>query len=130
MKKPTIREKVIENSILSWLAINRIFAFKVESIGVYDQRLGIYRLKHSIHRKLGISDILGIYKGKPLAIEVKSAQGRLSPHQKDFLEDWKKEGGIAIVAKCIEDVEKALISADKAATPVFFAEDFEGATYG
>lgn len=110
MKKPTVREKVIENSILSWLALNNIFAFKVESVGVYDQRLGIYRLKHSVHRVLGIADIIGIYKGRPLAIEVKSANGKLSQHQKEFLAKWEFNGGIAIVAKSIEDIIKGLES--------------------
>lgn len=110
MKKPTVREKVIENSILSWLALNNIFAFKVESVGVYDQRLGIYRLKHSVHRVRGVADIIGIYNNRPLAIEVKSAQGKLSEHQKIFLDTWACHGGIAIVAKSIADVIRGLES--------------------
>lgn len=104
-----VREKTIENSILSWLAVNNIYAFKVESQGTYDSKLGVYRRKNSIHRKVGVSDILGIYQGKPLAIEVKSAIGRLTDSQKKFLNEWAKEGGIAIVARSVEDVSQVLL---------------------
>ena len=33
----------------------------------------------------GIADILGIYNGKFLAIEIKTARGRVSPEQQRFL---------------------------------------------
>lgn len=101
-------EKQIENLILSYLSSRRILAFKVDNVGIFDQSKGIYRRKHSVHRKLGISDILGIYEGRPLAIEVKSKSGRLSPHQREFLNEFKAHGGISFVARSIEDVEEAL----------------------
>lgn len=52
----------------------------------------------------GKSDILGIYKGKFLAIEVKRPSGRLSLDQELFLEEVKKHGGIAIIARSVEDL--------------------------
>ena len=103
-----VKEKTIENSILSWLAMNGVYAFKHESQGTYDTKLGTYRRKFSIHRKLGVADIIGIYKGKPLAIEVKSAIGRLNDNQKKFLQEWADEGGISIVARSVEDVIECL----------------------
>lgn len=56
----------------------------------------------------GVADILGIYQGKPLAIEVKSKKGRLSEFQKTFLIRFHAQGGIAIVARSVDDVENRL----------------------
>lgn len=102
-----ITEKMVENEILSWLAIRNIFAFKIKSQGTFDQEIGKFR-RPSKYYKRGTADILGIFKGKPLAIEVKSEKGRLSVHQKIFLSEFEKHGGIAIVARSIGDVERGL----------------------
>ncbi len=56
----------------------------------------------------GVADILGIYRGKPLAIEVKAPGKKLSKDQEFFMECWKLEGGIAITANSAWDVIKAL----------------------
>lgn len=61
----------------------------------------------------GVADILGIYKGKPLAIEVKRSGLEPNEKQKDFLNRWKEEGGIGFVAHSIEDVIMALGLKDK-----------------
>lgn len=108
-QKPlNIPEKVIENSILSYLKREGVFVFKVESQGTYDQKKGIYRLKKSQHRMRGVADIVGIFKGIPLYIEVKSAKGRLSEHQKAFLDRVNQEGGIAFVARSVDEVRERL----------------------
>jgi hypothetical protein len=52
----------------------------------------------------GIPDIIGIWRGKPLAVEIKSERGVLSSNQKEFLRRWREEGGIAIVARTLDDV--------------------------
>ncbi len=103
-------EKQIETSIIQWLKYKGIFAFKIENGGVFDQKRNVYRVNDSIRIK-GVADIVGIYKGKPLAIEVKSLKGKLSTHQIWFLEEWKNNGGIAIVARSIEDVASQLEAA-------------------
>lgn len=108
LKRPQAKEKAIENQILSWLKIKKIFAFKVESVGVFDQKLGRYRMKHSVHKRNGISDIIGIFENRFLAIEVKALKGRLSDHQREFLEEVNENGGIGFVARSIEDVEQEL----------------------
>ena len=58
----------------------------------------------------GTSDILGVWQGKPLAIEVKTPTGRLSQYQAIFLERFARAGGISIVARSVEDVAKVLLS--------------------
>jgi penicillin-binding protein-related factor A (putative recombinase) len=108
-KELSISEKTIETSILAFLSLHqdKVMCFKVENGGVFDQKRGAFRFNKST-RTLGIPDILGIFKGLPLAIEVKSQKGRLSEHQAQFLSKWAKHGGIAFVARSIDDVKREL----------------------
>lgn len=56
----------------------------------------------------GVSDILGIFNHRMLAIEVKTEKGKPSPHQKQFLFTVASQGGIAMIARSIEEVEMNL----------------------
>lgn len=50
--------------------------------------------------RLGVSDLIGISKdGKWVACEIKTINDVFSDEQKQFLNDVKKAGGIALVAK-------------------------------
>lgn len=106
--KPKTPEKHIENSILSFLKMNRILAWKNESVGVFDPKRGKYRLKRGAHRKVGVSDILGIFQGQFLAIEVKTQKGKATPAQAEFLEEVNQNGGIGFVARSIDEVKERL----------------------
>jgi penicillin-binding protein-related factor A (putative recombinase) len=107
-----ISEKTIEKQILIWLYSQRIFATKIDSTGIYDSKRGVFRRQLGTFKRLGVSDIIGIYKGKFLSIEVKSAKGKLSNHQRQWLDDVQHEGGIAIVARSVEDVKLKLEERD------------------
>lgn len=97
-------EKEIEHGILHFLnAFLGIRAYKVETTGVYDSKRGCYRKRGKYVRK-GMSDIIGIVEGRFLAIEVKSENGTLTPDQKSFILDVNESGGIAFVARSIQDV--------------------------
>lgn len=50
-------------------------------------------------------DFLGRTVAVFVAIEVKTARGRLTPEQDNFLQQVRRAGGIAFVARSIEDVE-------------------------
>ena len=50
----------------------------------------------------GTSDISGIWRGKPLAIEVKIGKDRMSQAQIAYKEDFEKAGGIFIIARNFE----------------------------
>lgn len=61
------------------------------------------RRSNTTHR--GVADIMGIMKtGEPLAIEVKINKDIQSEYQKEFEAQYKKRGGIYIIAKKLEDV--------------------------
>jgi penicillin-binding protein-related factor A (putative recombinase) len=103
-------EKDIQNSILDFLRWKGVFCWPNQSIGVYDKDRKCYRRPNNKHHLNGVSDILGIYKGKPLAIEVKKLKPKTYPteEQKEFIARVILEGGIAFIARSIEDVEKGL----------------------
>jgi hypothetical protein len=57
----------------------------------------------------GMSDILGILPdGRALAVECKTVNGKLSDFQNEFLNAIRRNNGIAIVARSVDDVELGL----------------------
>lgn len=107
IKNPT--EKEIQNSILEWLAWQRIFAWQNDSVGIWDAEKRCYRKRRGSYVRKGVSDILGVLPGgRSLAIEVKSKTGKLSAEQADFLSKFNCCGGVGIVARSIDDVRRGL----------------------
>ena len=105
-------ENEITKSILEYLHWNKIFAWRQNTSPIYDTVTGGYRRMPAGSLK-GVSDILGCYKGKMLAIECKTVKGKLSKHQKEFIDNVNKAGGIGFVARNLEDVEKNLTTISK-----------------
>lgn len=109
----TPSEKDIENAVLYYLNYRPgVFAFKVNTMGVFDAKIGVYR-KPSKFVLPGTPDILacvnvdgvGIFVG----FEVKAPNGRQSPPQKDFQNRLKdRANGYYFVIKSIKDVEDAI----------------------
>ncbi len=93
MKPKPQSEKEITASIRSMLKAFGIFHYKNW------QGLGSQK---------GVSDIIGIYKGRFFAIEVKTEKGKLNKHQEEFLDLVKWNGGIALVARSADDVFEGL----------------------
>ncbi len=56
----------------------------------------------------GVPDIVGCYKGRMIAIEVKAPKGYLSDHQIEFLKRINEAGGLAFMAKDIDTVIEKL----------------------
>lgn len=92
-------EKDIQGLILEYLWYNKIFAWRNNIGGRYNMKFG----------KKGSGDILGVLpEGKFLSIEVKTKTGKVSKEQKEFIKRVKEEGGIAFVARSLDDVKKNL----------------------
>lgn len=96
-------ENAVKKDILEWLNFQagRCMVFAIYNGGIRGRTLGMGRRK-------GIPDILGIWCNKPLAIEVKAPGGMASRDQLEFLDEWKKKGGIGIVAESLYEVVSAL----------------------
>jgi len=101
-----LKESDIEIQILTWLNQQvDCFAFKINQSGFHDGKGWRKRTNGSLN---GISDIIGIYKGKPLAVEVKNSTGTVTDEQKRFLSHYQKMGGIAFVARSLSDAINSL----------------------
>lgn len=101
-------EKGIENSILRFLKTIGVYCWKQNSVGIFDTKRKVFRKSNNIHHIKGVSDILGVIEGKFLAIEVKSAKGVISPEQRAFIARINSEGGIAFVARNVDQVAREL----------------------
>lgn len=98
-------EKDIENSILAtFQTVKGCKAWKNQSVGIYDPTRQSFRRRSRFQIK-GVSDILGIYKGKMICLEVKTKKGRLSPEQKQFLEEMEAMGAFTA---CVRSIPEAL----------------------
>ena len=88
-----LSEKIITAQIRAYLRFKKIFHWKAW------QGLGSEK---------GVPDILGVLPdGRALLIEVKTARGRVSPHQEKFIQAARAAGALVIVARCVEDVMEA-----------------------
>lgn len=85
----------LTNAVIDYIYRQEGFAYRAESSGVFDSKLQLYRTAP----KKGVSDIIGIYKGKFLAVEIKIGKDRLSPEQIGFLKNIAHCGGYTFVAK-------------------------------
>lgn len=107
-----MKENDVLQAICEYLWYNKIFFYRNNNTATFQggdnpryRRMPKFSMK-------GVSDIVGIYKGKPLYIEVKRPKPFKtypSKEQKEFIKQVKEEGGIAFVARSIDDVKKNLI---------------------
>ena len=56
----------------------------------------------------GVADIIGCYQGRMIAIELKSPNGKATPDQERFIQNVNDAGGIAFVARSIDEVIEGL----------------------
>lgn len=93
MKPPLLlSERDLTKQIRDWLNLKRIFHWKHWS---------------GLGSAPGVPDILGVLPGgRALMIEVKTMKGKLSDHQRRFLENAANQGALAFEARSLEDVIK------------------------
>jgi penicillin-binding protein-related factor A (putative recombinase) len=77
----------------------------------YLKSIGAYTVKTIVTNSSGTPDLLVSFKGNFIAIEVKAAKGRVSELQKWHLNQIKKSGSIAFVAKSVDEVKLGLLKA-------------------
>lgn len=57
---------------------------------------------------VGSADIVGVCRGRGVAIEVKAGRDRQRPEQIAFQRAWERAGGLYIIARSIDDARAAL----------------------
>ena len=105
-----ISEKQVENLILQYLNAQGIFAWKNQTVGIYDSSKKVYRKPKNKFHINGVADILGILpNGKFLAIEVKSPKNKVRTlMQKEFIDAINRNGGVAFFADDLDLVRQKL----------------------
>jgi len=102
-----MKESEIQSDILNYLNLEPdIFAWRNQTTGIYDAKAGVFRKTGGFSIR-GASDILGLIKpsGRLIAIEVKSAKGKLSDDQVAFLSKVNRQGGAAV---CVRSLDEAV----------------------
>ena len=93
-------EKKLKTDAINWL--NR------QNVWIFTQPMN-----KRTRGKRGVPDIIGCYRGRFVAFELKAAGGRLEPAQVGECERIRAAGGVAIVAYSLGDVMQALWKARK-----------------
>ncbi|HUP07675.1 MAG TPA: VRR-NUC domain-containing protein [Caldimonas sp.] len=94
-------------------AVHELLQYHPKVAKVWRQNSGAMKIDDryiQFSSELGLPDLGGFLKdGRALWIECKSPTGKLTYHQRRFLEDARRAGCVAGVARCVEDAQ-ALIS--------------------
>ena len=94
-------ETEIQKACLEWLHAKGVFCWR-QNQGAIPTKNGGFRRFNGMP---GQSDIIGIWKGKFLAIEVKRPKGKVSEAQDLFLDSVMEQGGIAMVVHSVDELE-------------------------
>ena len=104
VQRPKASEAQIKRSIMDFLKFIGVSAWPIATTGIPIGTTGKFRT--SVNRK-GTLDIFFFFKSRGGVIEVKTPKGALRPEQKLALEEVASAGGIAILARSVEDVKHA-----------------------
>jgi penicillin-binding protein-related factor A (putative recombinase) len=110
-----MKEPEIQKNILKKLREKGFLVWRVNNTGIPDPSVRGGWRKQTGYNMTGMSDILGVYKGRFLAIEVKTPERikNVSEKQQEFLNKVRKNGGIAMVADSLELVLQKLKEHDR-----------------
>jgi hypothetical protein len=101
-------EGAVLAAILDYLAIRQVFAWR-DNTGAVKLADKSGKPRFVRFGFPGCADIIGILDdGRWLAIEVKSPTGQATLDQLRFLAEIAKRGGLAFIARSVEDVEREL----------------------
>lgn len=98
-------EKQIERDILIWLNKAGFFAWKNQSVGIYDTALRSYRKRNPFEIK-GVSDIIAFIEGRTHFIEVKRPNEPLRDEQRVFQGICKERGIPYYRVESVKEIEE------------------------
>ena len=100
-----MKESDIQKAIMDYLRLNGYFCNKFHTTGIYVRKRDTYMKNPN----KGCPDILAFKKGfTNLAVECKSDKGVQSDEQLEWGKRFEESGGIYILARSLDDVEKVL----------------------
>lgn len=86
--------------ISAWCSVNGSHFQRVNTTGQYDYKLGRYRRSGSTK---GVADIMIIFKGITINLEIKIGKDKQSKDQVKMQESINNAGGIYIIVKSYDD---------------------------
>ena len=100
-----VSANALTHSILEYLILRGAYAWRNNSGAARVEGNSNQRGRFIRYGKKGSGDILGILpNGKFLSVEVKAGRDRLRPEQQEFMDDINIRGGVAMVARSLDDV--------------------------
>jgi recombination protein U len=90
-------EKIINNSLISWLQNDKILVFKQATA------IGIHKKQYFFRKNLGTVDYHGLFKKQYFCFEAKSTEGKalrlnnLTKHQLNYLKITNNHGAISFI---------------------------------
>ena len=100
---PTPTEAQTQKLILSWLRLHGAWVIRING-GAIKTEGRFIRFSDT----KGCPDLLVCWRGRLVGIECKRKGGKASPDQLACIDAINRAGGVAFVARGIEDVERAL----------------------
>lgn len=107
IKRQNEKESDIQRTILEYLDVIGVFNTRVNSGMIATGFGGKTRMVKGA--KAGFPDILVLYKGRFIGLEVKTQKGKQNDNQIIMEREIKKNGGEYYVVRSIVDVDKALL---------------------
>ncbi len=102
MKQP--RETDLCNACLTLLKLRGVFCWRSNTAGI-KRRDRAGREFWAAPGMRGVADLIGVLPGgKFLAVETKTAAGKLSPEQAAFLDNIRAAGGVAVVIRSLDEM--------------------------
>lgn len=86
--------------IQEWAKVNNCHSQRMNTTGQYDFKLGRYRRSGSTR---GVSDMLIIYKGNTINLEIKIGNDKQSKYQIQMQESINNAGGIYMIIRSYND---------------------------
>jgi len=97
----------LTDAIISFVKLSGFQAYRINTMGVFDEKLGRYRTSGM---QKGLPDIIAIIHGHFVGIEVKTGADRMSEDQLKRKAEIEKSGGAFIIARNIDQCRNELIT--------------------
>lgn len=109
-KLPAPTERQIQTQICLWLRLQRntLLAWEQTQSGFFDTRTKTFRKHLQVLPSNGVADILIVYRGHLLELEVKKQNGKQSDVQKYHEQSLRKNGGFYFIVHSLEEAENAV----------------------
>jgi hypothetical protein len=98
-------ESIIKKAVYTYLSLCPEFFGWVETTGgIFDPVSKKFRKRTGTGMRVGTSDIIGIWNGQGIAVEVKTKRGRLTEAQELFQAQFIAKGGLAVTVRSMDEI--------------------------